>query len=72
MGSMPAFGVDAIDSTGAGDAFHGALALAMARGANWEERLRFASAVGALTCTQLGARTALPRKEAVQLLLQQG
>jgi sulfofructose kinase len=69
IGSMPAFEVDVVDSTGAGDAFHGALALAMARGMEWQERLRFASAVGALTCTRLGARMALPTAEELQGLL---
>lgn len=72
QGALPAFAVQAIDSTGAGDAFHGALALGMARGMAWEALLRFASAAGALTCTRLGARTALPHGEAVATLLAAG
>jgi sulfofructose kinase len=68
-GQTPAFPVSAVDTTGAGDAFHGALALALAEQMGWEEALRFASAAGALTCTRLGARTALPTREAVQRLL---
>ncbi len=68
-GTLPAFGVQAVDSTGAGDAFHGALALAMARGTDWQQTLRLASATGALTCTRLGARAALPDLRAVETLL---
>jgi len=62
-GAMPAPEVAVIDSTGAGDAFHGAFALALARGLAWEDMLRFASRVGALTCTKLGARQGLPYRE---------
>jgi len=70
IGEMPAFPVDAVDSTGAGDAFHAAFALGLARKMNWLELLRFASAAGALTCTRLGARQALPAHAAVQRLLE--
>ncbi|MDX8407750.1 MAG: PfkB family carbohydrate kinase [Mariprofundaceae bacterium] len=70
-GHLPAFNVSVVDSTGAGDAFHGALALAIAREMAWPEALRFASAVGALTCMRLGARTALPGAAAVAELLRQ-
>ena len=59
-GSYPAFAVAAEDTTGAGDAFHGAFAAGLARGMEWEELLRFASAVGALCCTKKGARLGIP------------
>lgn len=68
-GSSPVFKVHAIDSTGAGDAFHGAFALGVARGMAWHELLRFASAAGALTCTRLGARQGLPSSSEVERLL---
>lgn len=68
---MPAFAVEAVDSTGAGDAFHGAFALAVAEGMDWMGALRFASAAGALACTGLGARHALPRRADVERLLAQ-
>jgi len=71
-GSLPAFEVNAIDSTGAGDAFHGAFTLGVARGMEWLELLRFASAAGALTCTKLGAREGLPDASAVQAWLEAG
>lgn len=58
--SMPAFPITAIDTTGAGDAFHGAFSAAVAMQMNWLESLRYASAAGALCCTKIGARTGLP------------
>ncbi len=69
FGQLPAFPVDVVDSTGAGDAFHGAYALGLARGMDWQSLLRFASAAGALACTRLGARTALPDRQTVACLL---
>ena len=69
FGALPAFKVNAIDSTGAGDAFHGAFALGVAQGMAWHELLTFASAAGALTCTRLGAREGLPTHLEVEQLL---
>lgn len=64
QGALPAYPVTAIDTTGAGDAFHGAFAAALAAGMEWQALLRYASAAGALCCTQMGARIGLPgRKE---------
>ena len=68
-GLLSVFEVDAIDSTGAGDAFHGAFALGVAQGMGWEELLRFSAAAGALTCTTLGAREGLPSRLEVEKLL---
>ncbi len=59
-GSYPAFSITAEDTTGAGDAFHGAFAAGLSQGMAWEELLRFASAVGALCCTKKGARLGIP------------
>jgi sulfofructose kinase len=67
-GFLPAFLVKAIDTTGAGDAFHGAFAVAVASNMNWLDVLRYASAAGALCCTKIGARSGLPSKEAHQAL----
>ena len=69
FGALPAFKVEALDSTGAGDAFHGAFALGVARGMAWHELLRFAAAAGALTCTKVGAREGLPTAIGVEALL---
>lgn len=59
-GRMAAYTVNAIDTTGAGDAFHGAFAAGLAQGMAWDELLRYASAVGALCCTKVGGRVGIP------------
>jgi len=59
-GECVAFDVAVVDTTGAGDAFHGAFALGVARGMTWSELLQFASATAALCCTRLGARDGIP------------
>lgn len=57
---FPAFRVDVVDTTGAGDAFHGAFAFGIARGWRFERALELAQAAGALVCRSLGGRTTLP------------
>jgi sugar/nucleoside kinase (ribokinase family) len=54
-----------VDTTGAGDVFHGAFLYGLLQG--WEARdiLQFANAVSALKCTCLGGRTGIPRIEEV-------
>lgn len=59
-GALPALVVTAVDTTGAGDAFHGAYAAALALKLDWSALLRYASAAGALCCTKAGARLGLP------------
>jgi sugar/nucleoside kinase (ribokinase family) len=58
---QPAFSVDVVDTTGAGDTFHGAYLYACLQ-STWSPvfRLQFASAVAALKCTQLGGRKGIP------------
>jgi sulfofructose kinase len=68
-GFMPAFPVDAVDTTGAGDAFHGVFAACIAAEISFEDALRHASAAGALCCTRMGARPGIPRQKAVAALL---
>lgn len=63
QGALPAYPVTAIDTTGAGDAFHGAFAAALAANMEWQSLLRYASAAGALCCTRMGARLGLPERE---------
>jgi sulfofructose kinase len=60
---QPAFVVDVVDTTGAGDVFHGAYALAIAEGGTVDAAMRFASAVSALKCTGKGGRAAIPTRE---------
>lgn len=57
---VPAFKVKVVDSTAAGDAFNGGLAVALMRGAGLEEAVRFAGAVAALSVTRAGAQPAMP------------
>jgi sulfofructose kinase len=64
-GRVPAFEVAVADSTGAGDVFHGAFALALARGRGAEESLVAASAAAALRCES----GRVPDREAVEALL---
>ena len=69
-GRMAAFAVRAIDTTGAGDVFHGALAACLAQGKDWLESLRYASAAGALCCMKIGARLGIPSGEEVASFLE--
>jgi len=68
---LPAFGVPhVVDTTGAGDAFNGALAVALAEGQALPEAVRFASAAAALSVAALGAANSMPRRAEVAALLQ--
>jgi len=62
---VPAVPVDAVDATGAGDAFCGALADALARGSSLLAATRWAVRVAAVSTTQRGAQTGMPRREDV-------
>ncbi len=64
-----AFPVTVVDTTAAGDAFNGALAVALAERATLSDALKFASAAAALTCTKRGARPSLPSRADVRRLL---
>jgi len=66
----PAFDIEAVDTTGAGDAFHGAFALGIAEGLKTKQNMRRACATGALTCLKAGARSSLPTRKAVDALCQ--
>jgi len=59
--TIPAFGVDAVDTVGAGDAFVGALAVALAAGVPAAEAVRAACAAGAAAATRHGAQAGMPR-----------
>jgi ribokinase len=63
---VPAVPVDAVDATGAGDAFCGALADALARGASLVEAAEWAVRVAGISTTQRGAQTGMPRREDVR------
>jgi sulfofructose kinase len=61
-GHAPAFRVNVADTTGAGDAFHGAFALSVAEAKPVAECVRTAAGVAALKCTRLGSRAGLPNR----------
>jgi len=63
------FRVVAMDATGAGDAFTGGLAVALAGGASVADAADFAGAVGALAATKLGAQPSLPTSAEVRALI---
>jgi sulfofructose kinase len=60
---LPAFRVKAVDTTGAGDCFHGAFCYALSRGFALPESIGLASAVAAISCTKLGGRSGIPTYE---------
>ena len=69
----PAFLVDAVDSNGSGDVFHGAFAFCMTLGYNYYDACVFSSAVSALKCTKIGARSGVPTyNETVEFLKERG
>lgn len=56
----PAFRVDAVDTTGAGDVFRGALIAALLKGDAPRDAIRFANAAAGVSCTRLGAINGVP------------
>ncbi len=68
-GFVPALPVMAVDSVGAGDAFNGALAVALSEGKELEEAVKIATAAGALSVTKNGAQDAMPTRNEVDVLV---
>ncbi len=68
---IPAIPVEVVDTTGAGDAFSGALATALANGNNITESVRYATSAGAAACTVLGATPSMPTQERINAILQE-
>lgn len=62
---VPAPSVAAVDTTAAGDAFNGALAVALTEGRELTAALRFANAAAAIACTRRGAQASLPTRDEV-------
>lgn len=63
---LPAYGIDAVDATGAGDNFLAGFASEILRGKSKSEALAFANACGAISATAVGAGTALRDRDQVR------
>lgn len=68
---IPGFPVEAVDTTAAGDAFNGALVVALERGYSLRAAVRFANAVGALSTTKRGAQSSMPNLKEVEIFLKE-
>ena len=66
---VPPFRVQAVDTVGAGDAFNGVLAVALAEGSELAHAVPIAAAAGALAVTKSGAQEAMPTRQEVEALL---
>ena len=66
------FKVKAVDATGAGDVFNGALAVALAEGWTLLEATRFASAAAAISVTRFGAQPSAPTRREIETVLAKG
>ncbi len=65
----PAFRIDALDTLGAGDVFHGAYAVGVAEGRPLDDIVEWASAVAAVKCARAGGRQAFPTRDEVDAFL---
>jgi ribokinase len=68
-GYIPAFPVEAVDTTGAGDVFCGTLAVALVEELPIREGLRFASAAAAIAVTRMGAQPSIPTRDEIDAFL---
>ncbi|MBZ5603205.1 MAG: ribokinase [Acidobacteriia bacterium] len=66
----PAFVVNCVDTTGAGDVFHGAFCYAVLEGMSMRDTLEFSNAMAALNCTRLGARGGIATVDAARALME--
>lgn len=66
---IPAYRVDAVDTTGAGDAFNGGLLTALSEGKPLREAARFANALAALSVQRYGAAPSMPTREEIEAFL---
>ncbi len=69
---VPACEVRVVDTTGAGDVFHGAFTWSVAQGSDLGRAIEFASAAGAAATTALGGRGAVPAVEDIERLIARG
>ena len=71
VAKVPAFKVDVVDTTGAGDAFMGGLSYALLQGWDCQKVGLFANACAALCCTKIGARAMAEHDEVIALIKKQ-
>lgn len=64
---VPSYKVKAVDTTGAGDIFNGALVLAISEGRDWIEATRFACKTSAIAVTRVGAQSSAPYRNEVDV-----
>ena len=66
---QPSFDVEVVDTTGAGDVYHGAFLVGLIQGWTLRQNMAFASATAALKCTRMGGRTGIPTRHEVEQFL---
>jgi sulfofructose kinase len=66
---LPVFAVEAVDTLGAGDAFHGGFVLALAEGRNEVEAMRFGAAAAGIKCSRVGGSAGAPTRAEVEAFL---
>lgn len=67
--AIPAYAVESVDTTAAGDAFNGAFAVALAEGAQPADAVRFATAAAAISVTRHGALPSMPTRPEVEAFM---
>ncbi len=70
--AVPAMDVPVVDTTGAGDVFHGAFDSAFLKGMSVEDAAKFATGVSSIKCTQLGGRAGIPDLDTLNKFLKTG
>ena len=66
---LPVFKIAAVDTLGAGDAFHGGFVMALAEGRNEVDAMRFGAAVAGIKCTRIGGSAGAPRRAEVEAFM---
>ncbi|GKU76389.1 ribokinase [Paenibacillus sp. L3-i20] len=67
--NIPAYKIDVVDTTGAGDSFNGGLAIGLIKGLSLREACKYGNAVAALSTTKLGAQTGMPTAQEVDIFI---
>ena len=70
--SVPAMDVPVVDTTGAGDVFHGAFDAAYLRGMDVVSAAKYATGVSSIKCTQMGGRAGIPDAEMLEMFFTSG